>query len=244
MLPCFTHGAIAQITLSSGMDYSLGKYGSMRNTSTLTLPVVAKYESEAWVAKVSWPYLRINNVNINARGESLPCGAALSTPKDVSGMGDLVAGVSTNLFQGNGYLVDVGGKIKFATGDTKKCLSTGKNDYSLQIELAKQIGPFTVSGTGGWTRKGDPLFMGVATNYRNPFFYTLGAHYRISSELAIGASFDYRQRLTSIGDPISELTMFSTLKQSPSFKLQSYVLTGFSNASADHGAGIVAIVGF
>lgn len=238
------NGAAAQLKLSTGLDYSEGKYGSTIKTTQVTLPMVAKYDADRWSAKLSLPYVHITNVNPGAGGEALPCGAALITQKNVSGLGDLVGSGSYTIYQENGYLIDIGGKVKFATGETKKCLSSGKNDYSGQIDLAKKLDQFTVFGTVGWTKKGDPDFAGVVVNYRNPFFYTLGASYDLGNGISTGASYDYRQRLISTGDPISELTLFLTLKQSSRFKLQGYLGTGFSNASADHGGGILATYTF
>ena len=240
----WANGVAAEMKLSTGLDYSEGKYGSTIKTSQWTLPLVARYESENWSAKLSLPYVHIKNVNPGAGGEALPCGAALTTPKNVSGFGDLVASGSYTVYQDNGYLIDLGSRVKFATGDTKKCLSSGKNDYSAQIDIAKKLEQWTVFGTAGWTKKGDPDFAGVAVDYRNPFFYTVGSSYNFGNGVSAGASYDYRQRLISTGDPISELTLFVTLKQSSRFKIQSYVVTGFSNASVDRGIGIVATYGF
>ena len=244
VLLSLANNAAAQLKLSTGLDYSEGKYGGTIKTTQVTLPMVAKYDADRWSAKLSLPYVHITNVNPGAGGEALPCGAGAITQQNVSGLGDLVASGNYTIYQENGYLIDVGAKVKFATGDTKKCLSSGKNDYSGQIDFAKKLEQFTVFGTIGWTKKGDPDFGGVVVDYRNPFFYTLGSSYDVGSGLSAGASYDYRQRLISTGDPISELTLFLTLKQSSNFKLQGYFVNGFSNASADHGAGILASYSF
>lgn len=244
LTPLWAQGAAAQLSMSAGIDYSEGKYGGNVNTTQWTVPVSAKYESGPWTAKLALPYVWVNNVNPGARGEALPCGAAVNTPKNVNGIGDLVASGSYNVYQGGGYLVDVGGKVKFATGDADKCLSTGENDYSVQADLAKQLGRFTVFGTAGWTRKGDPVLLGVTTDYRNPFYYTLGGSYKLSDAVSAGLTYDYRQKLRPTSDPISELTLFATYKASKSFKLQGYLLTGFSHASPDVGGGLIATYSF
>lgn len=240
LMPLWAQGASAELSLTTGLDYSEGKYGSNLKTTQWTVPLVAKYEAEHWLAKLSLPYVRTHNVNPSAQGESLPCGGAANTPNDVEGFGDLVASGNYSIYQGGGYVVDLGGKVKFATGDTDKCLSSGKNDYSLQADITRQAGPLTVFGTLGWTKKGDPTFLGVTTDYRDPYFASLGGSYKISDAVAAGATYDYRQRLTSTGDPISELTLFTTYQQSKTFKIQCYLITGFSNASPDLGAGALA----
>lgn len=236
--------AFAQVQLSTGLDFAQGKYGGTVNSDQWTMPVVAKYEGSRWMVKASLPYVWIHNVNPNSRGEALPCGNAINTPADVDGWGDLVTSGSYSVVQSNGLLVDVGGKVKFATGDKDKCLSSGKNDYSIFTDLAKQFGSFTAFGGIGWTAKGDPEFLGVTTNYRNPFFANIGGAYKLSGSTSVGASYDFRQRLTRTGDPISEATLFVTHKFSPNLKVQGYAIKGFSDASPDFGVGGLVSVGF
>lgn len=236
--------AQAQMQLSTGLDYSQGKYGGTINTDQWTMPVVAKYEGSRWMLKASLPYVWIRNVNPNSRGENLPCGNAVNTPANVDGWGDLVTSGSYTVLQSDGLIVDVGGKVKFATGDKDKCLSTGKNDYSIYSDIAKQFGNFTAFGGLGWTAKGDPEFLGTTTNYRNPFFANVGGAYKLTGSTSVGASYDFRQRLTAAGEPISEATLFVTHKYSPNFKVQAYAIKGFSDASPDFGVGGLVSVGF
>lgn len=244
-IPLFlTSAAFAQVQVSTGLDYAQGKYGSATTTEQWTMPLVAKYEGERWMVKASLPYVWIHNVNPNARGENLPCGNAASTPKNVDGLGDLVASGSYSVVQADGLIVDVGGKVKFATGDKDKCLSSGQNDYSVFADVTKQFGNFTAFGGIGWTAKGDPEFQGTTTDYRNPFFASIGGAYKLTATTTVGASYDFRQRLTAGGDPISEMTLFVTHKFTPNVKVQGYAVAGFSDASPDFGVGGVVSVGF
>jgi len=236
--------AYAELEVSTGLDFSQGKYGTAVNTDQWTVPVVAKYEAPRWMVKASLPYVWIHNVNSNALGENLPCGSAVNTPKNVDGIGDLVTSASYSVVQSDSLVVDLGGKVKFATGDKDKCLSTGKNDYSIFTDLAKQFGSFTAFGGIGWTLKGDPELLGTTTNYRNPFFASVGGTYKLTASTTLGASYDFRQRLTSSGDPISEMTLFVAHKFTPNLKVQGYAITGFSNASPDFGVGGLVTVGF
>jgi hypothetical protein len=239
-----TEPAKGQLFVSTGADYSEGKYGGNVKSKQWTMPLVAKYETNNWMVKASMPYVRIKDVNPNARGESLPCGNAVNTPSDVNGWGDLVATGTYSVVQADGLIIDLGAKVKFATGDEDKCLSSGKNDYSAFMDVAKQFGSFTAFGGFGWTSKGDPKFLGVTTDYRNPFFGSVGGAYKIGGATSVGGSYDYRQRLTSSGDPISELTLFLTHKYSPNLKIQGYAVAGLSNASPDFGAGALVSFGF
>jgi hypothetical protein len=56
---------------------------------------------------------------------------------------------------------------------------------------------------------------------------------------AIGVSYDYRQKLTTTGDAISEVTVFVSQKLPNNTRLQGYAVTGFSDASPDLGVGVL-----
>lgn len=229
----------AEVQVSTGLDYSEGKYGSQIKTRQTTVPLIAKYETDDWSIKASLPYVWIKNVNPNSQGENLPCGNAAQTPKDVDGFGDLVLNGSYSAYASADTLVDVNGKIKFATGNEDKCLSSGKNDYSLSVDFTQKFNALTAFATLGWTKKGDPEFNGLKTNYDDPVFASVGASYKLADKTSAGASYDYRQKLTKHGDPISELTLFVSHKLPNQNKVQLYAIKGFSDASTDLGAGIL-----
>jgi|JI8StandDraft_1071087.scaffolds.fasta_scaffold183760_1 hypothetical protein len=237
-LVCAT-AAHADIQVSTGLDYSEGKYGSNITTKQTTVPLIGKYETDTWSVKASLPYVWIKNVNSNSRGESLPCGNAAATPKDVDGFGDLVLAGSYSVYAQGDTLVDVNAKAKIATGDEDQCLSSGQHDYSASVDLTQRFGALTAFGTLGWTKKGDPEFAGIKTNYDDPVFASLGASYKVATATSVGASYDYRQKLTSKGDPISEMTVFVSQKLPNNLRMQGYAVAGFSDASADLGVGVL-----
>lgn len=237
-LVCAT-AAHAEIQVSTGLDYSEGKYGSQITTKQTTVPLMGKYETDTWSVKASLPYVWIKNVNSNSRGESLPCGNAAATPKDVDGFGDLVLAGSYSAYAQGDTLIDVNAKAKLATGDEDKCLSSGQHDYSASVDVTQRVGALTAFGTLGWTKKGDPEFAGLKTNYDDPIFGSIGASYKVAEATSVGASYDYRQKLTKTGDPISEITVFVSQKLPNKMRIQGYAVTGFSDASADLGVGVL-----
>lgn len=231
--------SVADVQFLTGVDYSEGKYGSQVTTQQTSVPLVAKYEAERWSGKLSIPYVWIKNVNPNSQGESLPCGNAVQTPKDVDGFGDFVASASYSVYSADGFLVDLGAKAKFATADADKCLSSGKNDYSISADVVQQLGQITVFGTLGLTKKGDPEFLGQRIDYDDPVFASLGASYKLSNQTSVGASYDYRQQLTEAGSEVSEASAFVSQKIDNSMKVQGYLVAGFSDASPDFGVGVL-----
>lgn len=230
------------LNLSLGADYSQGKYGTPVTSRQWTFPLVAKYEADKWSARVSVPYIRVENPSVSRDGTPLPCAGSANAPKTSEGFGDVVAAGTVNVVENraNALLVDLTGKIKFGTGDEAKCLGTGENDYSIQTDLTKSFGTFTAFGTLGWRKMGDP----PGIDFRDPLYFSVGGSYKLSDATSYGLVYDFRQKLTSRGAPVSEATAFLTHKLSKTFKVQGYFVLGFSDASPDWAAGAIATWAF
>jgi hypothetical protein len=183
--------------------------------------------------KLTVPWLRITNPSVGPDGEPLPGGCG----KLESGLGDTVAGADYAVLDGSdgGVLVDLIGKVKLPTADEDKCLGTGKTDYSAQIDVAKAFGRVTGFATLGWKKFGDP----AGTDFDDPIFVSLGFAIPVASLTSLGASYDWRQKVVSSGDPIKELTLFVTRKLDSHWKVQLYAVQGFSEASPDAEGGLL-----
>lgn len=229
--------AESSTTVGVGFDYSEGDYGESSTSRTWQVPVTIKHETEALTLKLNMPYVR-------SSGVAAAGGDRFSSTKDTqSGFGDVTATGMYNAYYNSAsrFGIDVGGKIKFATADDDNTLlTTGENDYSVQTDLFKGFGDTTLFGTLGWTRKGDPS----GIDYRNPWYFTLGFSNKLSDANSWGASYDFRQKLTSSGDPVSEAMLFFTHRYSKEWRVQAYAVTGFSDASPDLGAGVSIAYGF
>ena len=227
----------ALTTVSVGVDYSEGKYGEPVKSRTTTVPLVIKHETGPFTFKANIPW-------VTATGTRSGGGDRATLIKQTeSGLGDVTLSGFYTAYTNNTAMfgIDIGGKIKFATADkSKTLLTTGENDYSLQGDVYKSFGPTTLFGTLGWTKKGDPDFV----DFRDPWYTTLGVSYRVGAATALGASYDYRQKVTSRGDPVSEASLFLTHKFTKQLKMQAYLVGGFSDASPDFGAGAVISAGF
>ncbi|MDT3672195.1 MAG: hypothetical protein ROZ37_17885 [Aromatoleum sp.] len=230
--------AAGEFSASVGMDYSSGDYGTNETSETWYVPVVGKYEDGRLGLKLTVPYLRITNPSVGPDGEPLPCGNARSpSRKTESGLGDVVGAASYALLDGTegGVLLDVVGKVKLPTADEDKCLGTGKTDYSLQFDAAKAFGGVTGFGTLGWKKFGDPS----GAHFRDPIFGSVGLATKLAPATTVGAAYDWRQKVTSRGDEISEMSLFVSHTLDPAWKLQFYAVKGFSDASPDWGSGLI-----
>lgn len=224
-----------EFSLTTGLDYSSGKYGSSESTDILYIPFTGKYETGLWTFKLTVPYIRITGQGGVVRdvGAYKAAGTTRSTE---SGLGDVVTAATYNVYNSGGQnplLVDLTGKVKFGTADENKGLGTGKNDYSMQADLYKTVGQFTAFGTLGYKVFGE--LPGV--NLDNVFYGSLGGSYKYNQQTSAGLILDLRQKVTATGAPQKELTAFVSHKIDKMWKAQGYVVKGFADGSPDWGAG-------
>ena len=228
-------------SLTSGLDYTTGKYGGTESTDILYVPFTGKYEADEYTLKFTVPYLQVTGPG-NVVRDVGQIGTASTTRTRQSGLGDIVVAGTYNMYDGraNGTLVDVTAKIKFGTADEAKGLGTGKNDYALQADLYKTQGKNTVFGTLGYKVMGSPA--GVTLN--NVFYASLGAGHQYSQETSAGLILDLREKASATGYTQQELTAYVSHKLGKTWKAQAYAVKGFSNGSPDWGAGAMFTAAF
>ena len=231
-----------KLTFGTGLDYSYGKYGDTVRTETFYVPFSAKYEVSDWTFRATVPYVEsIGPATVSGSGVDR---VALDTNKGsrhrASGLGDVVVGLSWTALEYQGWLLDFGSKAKLATANKNEGLGTGKNDYSVQTDVYRSQGALTLFGTLGYKRMGDP----EGVDLRNPLFISLGSSYKASSNTSLGLSYDFRQNLRDGGQPMREVTGFLSYRMDQSWKLQGYLVAGFSDASPDLGVGMMVFYGY
>lgn len=233
--------AESRTSVSVGIDYVRGDYGSPDTTTTMTIPLSVKHLTGPWTMKASLPFVKAEGTfnrdlgfddsgNLDDNGQPLG-------KRTESGFSDLTLAVAYTLVERpNGFALDLGGKAKIATGNKDKTLITsGENDYSVQVDAFQPLGGVAVFGTLGYTLKGEP----AGASYSNPFYGSVGFSVPLSAGNQIGAAWDYREKITASGDPVSELSVFYSLKLDPSNKMQAYLIHGISDGSPDIGGGLV-----
>jgi hypothetical protein len=232
--------ARAQLSLSSGFDYTSGDYGLSEDTSIFAVPFTATYVSAQWTFRASLPYLRITGPayvvpDLGQVGGLRPVGTT------ESGLGDLVLSASYALpTVANRPAYDLTARVKLGTADDAKGLGTGENDFHLQGDVYQVYGDFTPFATLGYRLLGDP----EGFRLKDGFFASAGVSYGWSELTHVGAIMDWRQRTVSGGDAALELTTFLTHRLDERWRVQFYATKGFSDASPDAGLGGVVIYGF
>jgi hypothetical protein len=224
-----------QWTLATGFDYTTGKYGQPSSTDILTIPFIGRYDYDLWTFKLIVPWTHISGPADVVQGIGLlRRGASRPTRQSESGLGDVVVAATRNILnESNAVSLDLTGKIKFGTANRNEGLGTGENDYSLQADVYKVINDFTPFATLGYRILGSPP--GLSLN--NVWFASGGVTYRITAPTAVGAVLDLQERSSDTVENVSELTAFITHELDRHWKLQGYVLTGFTTSSPDFGIG-------
>lgn len=222
--------------LTTGADYSRGDYGDTEDTEVWYVPVTGKAMYNNWTAKVTVPWLRIKGPGAvvgSGDGSVTSAGGAAVTTEE--GMGDVVAALMYTFdFDEITTSLDVTGKIKFPTADEDKGLGTGETDYTLGAEVTKMIGKANVSA--GLSRK----FVGsnATLNLHDVWIASVGAGYKLTSDLDVGVSYDWRQSASN-GEQPRDATLYASYKLTPKVNIQVYGVKGFSDASADAGGGLM-----
>lgn len=225
------------LTLSTGFDYSRGNYGASTKTEVTYIPFSAKYETGPWTLKLTVPWLSITGPgSVVGSGDDIVVLPTTNTARTTnSGPGDIVAGAAYTVIErpASGLVVDVIGKIKFATADADKGLGTGKNDYAFQTDVVKAFGNLSALGTLGYKVMGDP----PGLNLRNVWYGSIGGGYKISPTFSAGGLLDLRQSSVDGGRKQRELTFYAAYKLGTGTRLQAYVVKGLAEGSPDLSVG-------
>ncbi len=242
--------------LSAGFDYSSGKYGLDTTTDVWSVPLTLGYTGDRWAFRLSVPYIdvsgssdvipgigRVDNRNPVSRGRSAGRGnpgativnGTVVTTGSASGLGDVTASARYEFVQSADRSFGMGltGLAKFGTADADKGLGTGKNDYSVALDIRKAYDSWTTYGSVGWTEYGNSSYIQL----KNGFDATLGVGYHASADDTVGAYYLYHEKIAVGGSAQSELTAYWSRQLTDAARLQLYLLGGFADGSPDYGAG-------
>lgn len=223
-------------SLSTGFDYSSGKYGGATSTDMLYVPVIGKIQSDRLFLKLTVPYIRVTSAGgVVVRGMGPFKMATSSRTSTQSGLGDVIASAGYTILEHESLLLDLVGNIKFGTADFNKNLGTGENDYSAQLDGYYLINNSTFFATAGYKIVGAPA--GIEVN--NIAYGTLGISQKTGNKTSAGLMFDAAQGSNALSPGARELTVFVANRVSKNFKVQANLMKGFSDSSPDYGGGVM-----
>lgn len=230
--------AWAEVTnsLTTGVDYSSGKYGGTTSTNILYVPVTGKMQFDYLYLKLTVPYISITSSgDVVVRGMGKVNTTTSTKTTTQSGLGDVIAAAGYTVYENKALMLDLVGKVKFGTADASKNLGTGENDYSAQVDGFYTLNKTTLFATAGYKVVGAPA--GVTVN--NVAYGTLGVSQKIDDKTSAGAMLDVAQASTTLSAGTSELSVFISNKLNNTMKIQASLLKGLTDASPDFGGNLM-----
>lgn len=224
------------VTVSSGLDYSTGDYGQVRNTNILVVPFSVRYKTDAWSYKVAtvYQYIEEGSGGFLIGGNIVPNNRGLT---NVSGLGDFIVSTRytfdtiTNL----DTEFDLTGRVKLATADETKGLGTGSNDYTVELGVYQPlINNVDMFSSLGYRIKGDL----PQTKLNNVWLGSVGFSFPWDEDTKFGLIYDFRQSAITGGPAISEINPYWDWKIDKNRSMNTYGVFGLSNGSPNFGAGM------
>lgn len=220
--------------LSTGFDYSVGKYGAALDTSIKSVPVEAKAQLGRMRLQASLPYVWITGPGQIVGGVVVGSSSPTAVAKR-QGIGDLNLAAAYRLTNESGVLpvIELGGNVKLPTADTT--IGTGKTDYGVNVALYKSVGPqVTLFGSVGYSWLGSP----AAYQLKNGITAYGGLNIRPDPAINLGASVAYREPVASGVQGQAVVSPYITYRLSQHWGLTGYATAGLNDASPRVGAGL------
>lgn len=224
------------VTAKLSYDDSTGTYGLARQTDISVTSLAVSYETVNYSFDVILPYVQQKGpgraVLLPGRGLVVVPGSGSGTS---SGTGDVTTGVTRFLLnqEDAGVDLDLSGIIKWNTAPASKGLGTGKKDFSLQAAIARSLGKFDFTLTGGYTFVGKVQGQG----YQNAWYGSFDTSYHVNDFVTAGVTYSDGATIVNGLSGTSDITAYADFKLSKQLKLQVYGLKGRTTQSPQHGIG-------
>jgi len=227
----------AELSITTGVDYSSGDYGTGVDTEILVAPLNARFSAGDFRINASLPYIRIKGAGNIVGGEGGPIIVDPNSPVTTrSGIGDVTLGVNYAIPEDRyGVGLDFGTRVKLPTAETG--LGTGKTDVSFSGEVSRTFGPVTPFAQAGYRVMGDP----DGVELRNVWFGSVGASVA-AGESVVLASYDYRQSPNALVEDSQEVFGAFSTPISKALNFTIYGSAGLSNGAPDYGVGAMVTV--
>ncbi len=241
ILPGAVEAEDGSLTLTSGVDYSSGDYGSPIDTDILYVPISLKYAKGPWALRVSSGFIDLEGPGgVIPGGDTGPINAPdrrRLTKTSESGIGDTyISLILSPEFESDPDLfLDLTTKVKIPTADEDKGLGTGKTDFTIQADLAKLYGGVMPFGSVGYRVVGNPKTFEL----NNTFFASLGAAYYFTPRVSLGTSYDFREASSPFADSDGhEIFTYLNIATKGRVGISLYNVIGLTDDSPDFAIGL------
>jgi hypothetical protein len=230
-------------SISGLVDYSVGDYGTGRDTALLYIPLtlgVSPFDRLTLSGTVPYIWQDTQTVVVTGGGvavrkkkERLLPTAASSVSHTESGLGDILFKAQYRLLEEQAVLPEVSPylKIKFPTADDSRGLGTGEFDETVGVDFSKTFFERLVGYVSfAYTFIGSPS----GEDLRDSFFWSVGAAYVVTQPVSV---FTFLEGATAISpgeeNPL-EIVFGAEYKLTKALKLTGSVGKGLSNGSPDY----------
>jgi hypothetical protein len=234
-------GAGIGVSLSSGADYSSGRYGDRKSTDILVGLTSLSITSGDFLFTASLPYLTITGPSFVVVGPGgvpvliSPVPGAHSTGR--SGWGDLNLGATYTLPSADldGFEVAVTARTKIATADASKGLSTGATDFGFFVDVSRQFDIWAPFVTFGYRVPGKPAFY----SFDDAPSFSVGTSVALGNDFVAIASYDFDGSISSTLADAQQLFASITWLATDELSLTAYADDGLSSGAPKVGAGFL-----
>jgi hypothetical protein len=281
-------------SLATGFEYDSGIAGQ---TDELFVPLALRLEYGAFSLMAATSLVHIDGERIvggysignlsdlrieaaldkfnSDRGTSLTLADIADLSLDETGIGDTLLGLSYAWFDPDSWLplIELSYAVKIPTGSARDQIGTGKYDWMLQLDLAKQVGPFTPFAAVAYRFNGGPIVLpeqrvaitapavisatGETTvlieRVRIPVDdtveVTIGSSLRVRDlgprgSLHVGLLYDFQQSpFDGVADD-HELVPYLTFELSDRVQFGPYFVVGLSDSAPDWGIASQILVSY
>lgn len=228
-------------SVTSGVDFSSGKYGLAANTDILVVPIVGRLTTGDFAFTASMPYIHLKTPGGVVLGpDGTPIPGVPSAGGTTSGFGDLNVGAKYNVpstLVGEDFDLTFGGSVKLPTADASKGLSTGKTDYGATVEAGYTFGNVSPFVELGYRWLGDPS----TVDLRDGPTASVGTSVTFGKSSLI-ASYDYARSAIATVPDSHELFAGLTAPVGSRLTLTGYGTKGLSQGAPDYGLGLLLTV--
>jgi len=232
-----------RVSLSTSVDYSVGDYGTGKDTTLLYVPFTLGVRpfDRFWLS-VTVPYIYQTGQNVVLTGGGVAVKGKKSNGKltrpatstTESGLGDVLAKASLVLIPEKEFIPEITPyfKVKFPTADKDRGLGTGEFDETLGINVSKLL----IASLFGYvelayTFIGEPS----GTTLHNSFGWSVGAAYAIVQPFSVFAFLEGATAIAPGQDDPLDIRVGAEYRIIKALKLTGAVTRGLSNGSADWG---------
>lgn len=227
--------------LSTGLDYSSGKYGGSPAIDIVTGLSEISLTTGNFQFAVSSPYLHISGppgVVLGAGGKPVVVKRkVVMTSGEREGFGDLNLSATYSIQPEDlgGFEADLTGHVKVPTADTSKGLSSGEADFGFSVDISRQIDIWSPFVTFGYQVPGRPTTYSLVSA---PSF-SVGTSVQLNEKLLAIVSYDFDGTISS--SLADSQQMFASLSWllNDQWTLTAYASLGMSSGAPNQGTGLL-----